>query len=553
MKNLLRFTLIFLILFLASILRFWQLGQVPPSPDWDEVALGYNAYSIMFTGKDEYGKTFPIILRSFDDYKPALYTYFVIPFIKLFDLTIVAVRLPSAIFGIFAVLASYFLVKELFKRDSLALLVSFILAISPWHIQFSRIAFESNVGLAFNIFGVLCFLLGLRRPWILLLSALLLALNLYVYQSEKVFVPLLLIVLVVIFRKELFALPKKYLVIAMFLGLSISLPTVNYTLTNREALSRAQGVSILADPTPLLRENAQRILVDRENKDILGLVLDNRRIFYVKTAISGYLSHFDLNWLFITGDLPRHHAPNMGLLYLWELPFLLIGIYMLAFGAFDKKAKLIIFLWLLIAPIPASITSGVPHAVRTLNFLPTLQIFTAIGVLTAFQSISNIKYKIVKIHIKYLIFTLYFLFFMFNFSYYINQYFVQQNYFASVDWQYGYKEVIETVKKIENKYRRIIVSNEPHLDQSYMFFLFYLKYPPNIYQEEARFASGGFRETHRFGKFEFRPVSWDNEKKEKGILFVGRPLDFPQIDLGHVKTINFLDGKLAIKIVEGYE
>ena len=65
--------LLFLIIFLATVLRFWQLGSVPLSPDWDEVSLGYNAYSIFHTGHDEYGKFFPIVLQSFGDYKPALY------------------------------------------------------------------------------------------------------------------------------------------------------------------------------------------------------------------------------------------------------------------------------------------------------------------------------------------------------------------------------------------------------------------------------------------------------------------------------------------------
>src|SRR5882672_5344130 len=75
------------ILLLAAVLRLWQLGSVPPSPDWDEAALGYNAYSIMQTGKDEYGKFMPIVLQSFDDYKPALYMYFIMPFIPIFDVS----------------------------------------------------------------------------------------------------------------------------------------------------------------------------------------------------------------------------------------------------------------------------------------------------------------------------------------------------------------------------------------------------------------------------------------------------------------------------------
>ena len=545
--------LIILIVIIASALRLWQIGNIPPSPDWDEAALGYNAYSIMQTGKDEYGKSFPIILRSFDDYKPALYTYFIIPFIKLFDLNIVSVRLPSAIFGILTVLATYFLVTELFKKwemgngKMVSLLTSFLLAISPWHIQFSRIAFEANVGLAFNVFAALFFLKSFKKPWFLVLAVLSGAASIYVYQSEKVFTPLLFFSLSIIFRKEIIALPKKYIFLSLLTLFLVLLPMINYMLINKEALARAQGVSIFSDQTPFLKENAKKLLEDRKNKDFLGLVFDNRRILYAKTIISGYLSHFSFNWLFIRGDLIRHHAPSMGIMYLFELPFLLIGIYKLFFSNLNKKAKYLIFSWFLIAPIPASITSGVPHAIRTLNFLPIFQILTAIGILVTFRKIGNLSSLS---YLRNLIFSFFILFFIFNISYYLDQYFVQQNYFTSQDWQYGYKETVFEIKKIEDKYDKIIVTNKPYLDQSYMFFLFYLKYPPGTYQKEAQISSGGFRENHVFGKFEFRPIQWQKEEKNPRILYIGMPSDFPD-GLKVIKVINFLDQKPAIEIVEG--
>lgn len=545
MKGKITYLILFIIIVIASILRLWRIGDVPISPDWDEVALGYNAYSIMQTGRDEYGEFLPIILRSFDDYKPALYAYLIIPFIKLFDLTIFAVRLPSAIFGILTVAGAFFLVKELFalglkKLNSnysamVALLVSGLLAISPWHIQFSRIAFEANVGLAFNVFAVLFFLWGLRKPWLLILSSLFASINLYAYQSEKVFTPLLLIALATIFRKELFLIPKKYIVAAVILGIVVSLPIAHYTLVNRGALSRAKDVSILANTTPFLQENAQRLIRDRERHDYLGLILDNRRVTYLKTITASYLSHFDLNWLFIKGDIARHHAPSMGLLYLWELPFLLIGIYSLIFGSFSKKTKALIFAWFLIAPIPASITSGVPHAVRTLNFLPTFQIFVALGIL-------NVMYQVSSIKLRHLLFAFYLLLITFNFLYYLNQYFIQQNYFHSQYWQYGYEEAVSAIRDVEGDYNKIIVSNQPPLDQSYMFFLFYLKYPPDVYQKEVRFASGKLKETHQFGKFEFRPIHWDTESKDKKILYMGTRDDFP-INVDLVKAVYFYNSK----------
>lgn len=550
------------IVLVASFLRLWQLGHVPPSPDWDEAALGYNAYSIKETGKDEYGEPFPIILRSFDDYKPALYAYIIIPFITLFDLNIFSVRLASAIFGILTVIATYFLVKELFGKHEvplketrsttnyLALISAFLLAISPWHIQFSRIAFESNVGLALNVFSVLFFIKGVKKPFFLVLYAICAASGLYVYQSEKVFVPLLFILLVFVYRNTLLKLPKIHLALPLIVGIIIALPIAHFTLTNKQALTRAQGVSVFSADNQYLNDLSVRNLINREKGDIIGLIFDNRRVWYAKSVISNYLSHYNIYWLFLSGDENRHHPPEMGLLYLWELPFLFIGIYSLIFGNWSIKLKLLTFGLFLLAPVPAAFTTGVPHSVRTLNFLPTFQIFTAVGVITFVMFISKIKYQIANIHIKYLIFTMFFLFFIFNILYYFNQYFVQQNYFYSQAWQYGYKEAVEEVKKIEGEYDKIIVSNQPHLDQSYIFFLFYLKYSPVLYQKVAANASGGFAENHSFGKFEFRPIMWEKETKNSETLYIGRPNDFPD-NANVIKTIHFLDGKEAIKIVEG--
>ncbi|KKU78425.1 MAG: Glycosyl transferase family 39, partial [Candidatus Amesbacteria bacterium GW2011_GWA2_47_70] len=90
-----KFLLIF-ILILASVLRLYKLSSYPAGLNADEAALGYNAYSLMLTGRDEHGHPWPVNLESFGDFKPAGYAYLLIPFIKVFGLTELAVRLPSA-------------------------------------------------------------------------------------------------------------------------------------------------------------------------------------------------------------------------------------------------------------------------------------------------------------------------------------------------------------------------------------------------------------------------------------------------------------------------
>jgi 4-amino-4-deoxy-L-arabinose transferase-like glycosyltransferase len=537
-----KWILVIILILVAGALRLWQVGAVPPSPDWDEAALGYNAYSILHSGKDEYGQFLPVVLRSFDDYKPALYAYLVIPFLFIFGLTLQVVRMPSIIFGVTTVVVVFYLFDHLFNNKKLSFLIAFLLAISPWHIQFSRIGFESNVGLSLNIFGIFFFLKGLKKPYLLPLSIVSFCASIYVYQSEKVFSPLMVLFLIVIFWKQLLQISKKYLFASVLLGLVVILPMGLYLLTNPNALARAKGVSVFSDNSQIA-QSVSRIQQDQQSHDYLGLILDNRRITYVKEIVANYLSHYDLKWLFITGDVSRHHAPFMGLLYLWELPFLLAGIYFFLFSKYDKKVKLLIFGWFFLAPLPASITTGVPHAVRTLNFLPTWQLFTAFGLVGIYGLFANKKQWI-----RYGFFVLVAVIAVFNSIYYLDQYFVQQNYYNSMDWQYGYKQAIAYVDSLSAK--QVIVSNQPPLDQSYMFFLFYLHYNPVLYQSETKNLSGGFREDHQFGRYTFRPIDWSKEAKDAGTVYVGRPGDFPTA-VHVLKTINYLDGSPAIEVVAG--
>lgn len=549
-----------LIILVAIILRFWQLGNVPPSPNWDEAALGYNAYSILLTGKDEYGKFLPVILRSFDDYKPALYSYLVIPFVQFFGLSTFSVRVVSAISGVIAVVATYFLVKQLFSiydtrkddkkntTEAIALLSAGLLAISPWHLQFSRIGFEAQTGLCFNILTVLFFLKSFKKNYFLVLSAFFAGLSIHVYQSEKVYLPLLIIALLVIFWKEFIKIPKKWIIASIFVGVLICLPLVYSILTDSNSLMRARGVSVFADQTQFLKDSVTKYADDSARKDVIGMVLDNRRVEYGKAIVAGYIAHFNLNWLFITGDIERHHAPGMGLLYLFEFPLIFMGIYLLFFGDYSKKTKLTIFAIFLLAPVPASITSGVPHAVRTINFLPTFQIFAALAILQLYYFVNGINIRVIGLKVKYFIFAFLLLIFVFNFLYFLNQYFVQQNKLYSESWLYGYKQAIDFVEPIKGEYDKVVVSNDRPLDQSYIFFLFYTGFDPKKYQELGGTVTGGFKEPHAgFDNYTFREIDFKNEKE--GTLLIGRVEDFPT-GAKVLKKVDYLDGEPAILVVE---
>jgi 4-amino-4-deoxy-L-arabinose transferase-like glycosyltransferase len=536
--------ILFAIIAVAAGLRFYRLGNVPASPDWDETALGYNAYSILKTGRDEYGTFLPLTFRSFDDYKPPLYVYLTVGSVALFGLSVWSTRLPSVIFGIIAVIGVYFLVKELSSgaKDSeiLSLLSSFLLAISPWHVVFSRIAFEANIGLTVCIWAVVCFINGLRKPNFLPVCAFLFSLGMYTYHSERVFLPLLLLVLIISnWNRLTLQYNKKQLALAATIGILLILPLIP-VIFNKTAMLRLKATSVFTDKTAMLARDIRYLEDDQKRNDIIGKILDNRRIVFVKTVISGYLSHYSLRWLYLTGDNPRHHAPDVGLLYFWELPFMLYGI-IVVLKNFRSSQKNMLIGWFLIAPIAASPTTGVPHAVRTLVFLPTFQIFTAVGIVSLLNTISGLKrYSRYGLTIFILGCA------VFNIAYFMDLYFIHTNPEYSEYWQYGYKEAVAFTERVKSKYEKIVVSTA--LDQSYMFFLFYTKYDPVKYLAVGGTRSGSFEEIRNtFDKYEFRKIIWSKEKRDGSILYVGSPAEMPH---GNVLNITFLNGKPAMELAD---
>jgi 4-amino-4-deoxy-L-arabinose transferase-like glycosyltransferase len=544
------------VIMVATILRFFRLGETPPSPDWDEAAIGYNAYSILKTGRDEYGNFLPLTIRSFDDYKPPLYVYSSVPSVALFGLSVFAVRLPSAVFGILAVWGTIFLVRELllplflpkpkkseitlsgvYFVDAVSLLSGLLLSVSPWHIQFSRIAFEANLGLTLNIWLVAFFLRAVRKQTSLVPAAILTALAFYAYHSERIFVPLLILILTLALRGRLFLKNyRKKIIFGLIAGSLLVLPLLPVVLSGT-TLSRFSGTSSFANQTELLSGTVRKLESDLARGDRLGLVFDNRRVEWVKTFAGGYLSHFSPKWLFLTGDNPRHHAPDMGLMYLWELPFLLAGlVWVFKTGSLLRT---VLFGWLLIAPVAAAPTTGLPHAVRTLVFLPVFQIFTAVGLFwTAlfFQTSRILKPALAAFGLLALG----------SFFYFLAMYFDRMDREVSRYWQYGYKEAVAYAEANKNRYEKVVVSLS--LEQPYIFFLFYTKYDPATYLSGGGTRSGGFAANiNAFDKYEFRKINWPEEKRDGSILYIGSPDDIPH-RFGSMVT--YLDGSPAFEIVD---
>lgn len=535
---------LFIIVFIAIFLRFWQIDNVPPSMYWDEVSQGYNAYSILQTGIDEHGEFLPIArFQAFGDYKAPIYIYLDVPFIALFGKTTLAVRFPSAFFGSLTVLLAYFLVCELFysnkDKKKLGLFSSFLLAISPWHIQLSRAAYEANVATFFTVLGILLFFLAKRtKSWIFLLSSLSFVCAFYAFNAHRIFIPLMVIFLGILYWKELF-LKKKAVIFACVLGGILLLPFLFY-LQSPESKLRFNEVNIFSDVSVIKESNR---LIQQDNNTLIAQVLDNRRVLFGLLYIHHYFDFFNPSYLFFSGDgNPRFSLRDNGELFLWELPLLIIGFYYL----FKQKSKsaLVIFGWFILAPIAAATARETPHALRSETYLPTYQIISSFGMVYGFSLINRFS-EIIKNTVTIIFGVIVIL----SFYLFVHNYFVHFPKTFSYEWQYGYKQAVEEADKIKNNYDYIVFTES--YGRPYIYVLFYTNIKPSDFWQDSVVTKDifGFYNVSRVGKFRFRKELVDPSDAGKKVLYVGRAEDIPN-DFKKIKTINFLDGNPAFIIAE---
>ncbi len=499
------------IILIASFLRIYQLNKIPPSLTWDETAWGYNAYSLGIDGKDEFGKFLPVkYLESFGDFKPPMYAYLDIIPIKVFGLSEFATRLPSALFGVLAVLLTYFLVRRIFwkedKANTYALFSSFFLAISPWHILLSRAAFEANIASFFIIFGVWAFLAGVQdKKYYLIFSAISFALSFYTFNTARVVSPILVLLLAVIFRKRLFEI-KKVIILSAIAGCLVVLPILGFLLTPQAGL-RFKEVNIFSDAGVVKTSNLE---IANDNNDIWSKIIHNRRLLFAAEYLKHYFDNLNPSFLFIKGDgNPKFSTQTVGQMYIWDIPFFVFGILFL----FRKKEKnwWLVPLWLLVGIIPAALARETPHALRIESSLPMFQILVAYGLVQFLELVKSRKREI-----TIFIFLLLFL----NFVYFYHDYFSNYKYDYSMEWQYGYKQSIEYVKSVEKNYDYIQVTN--YLGRPYIYYLFYTKTSPEDFRKTATITRDvfGFVDVSGFGKYLF-PQNFNHDlSSSKKVLYI---------------------------------
>jgi 4-amino-4-deoxy-L-arabinose transferase-like glycosyltransferase len=543
-----------LILLIAAVSRFAWLSSIPPSLNWDEVSHGYNAYSVMKTGKDQWGKNWPVFnFRAYGDYPMTLNMYLSIPSIKIFGLNEFGVRFPSALLGFLTVVASYFLAKAIFDSPLSPFLLMFLTAISPWMVLPSRAVFQSTVAQFFLVSGITFFIFAAERkkPSLLILSSFLWAVSGYGYHSTRVVAPALFFATLFIYRDKVVGLlrqNKPVVILSLLIFFFVSIPQL-VNLSSPESRARGKWVFLL-DQGAINQINEQRRLFS--GNPVLSRLIYNKATYLFSHAMANFISYFDPRKLFFKGgDHYQFSVPDMGVLPVVGLPFFYLGLAVLAKGLLKKDEKFwFLASWLVIGLFPAAITKGEFQVIRAASVLPVPQILILLGLIQTIFFLRGCSF----VKGKLLIAAFLVLAFVGSINWWRCFTGLYRTHYSWA-WQYGYKEAVSYAKKHYGEYDKIVFTKrygEPH-----EFVLFYWPWEPSYYQQDPRLVwdyHANWYWVDAFDKFEFWN-DWEVKEKLKiqneklKILLITSPGNW--VEGGKkLKTISFLDGSPAFEIIE---
>ena len=478
------------ILLLATGLRFVGLERVPPGFAPDEASNGYDAYSLLLTGRDQHGALLPLVLRGFNDYRMPLFTYSVIPFIGLFGLTPASVRLTAAFWGLVTVPLAYWLGARMVNRRT-GVVTALLCALSPWHIAFSRLGLEGTL-VAFSVALAMAFLwqwqTDHRSCW-LIGAGVALGLSVYTYSIAKFFAPAVL-ALAALFWKDDVKRHFKAALVALALAACLALPMAYLTLRYPDQMqARYNQIAIFRPDRPL----------PEALREFIGLA-----------AI-----HFSPDYLFIKGDTDiLQHPPFGGQLYWVQAPLLIISLLMISQTRYRRAVGFNIA-WLLMAAIPAALTEpnnpGSGHSLRNILALVPFQTLSAIGLNWIWETHQLRPWsRAIAIGLVALALSL-------NAGWFLRQYVQVYPPQVASRFEDGLQQLVETMYVVEKNYPVVVVSDK--INSPYIYILFFTRYDPvRLHADPPVRGQELFAPVTRVGHYIFGDVEQEYAEREHGLF-----------------------------------
>lgn len=472
------------IVVLGVFLYFHKLDAIPSGFYIDEALPGYNAYSLLKTGKDEYGKVFPVALRFYGSYNPPLYTYFTILPVAFFGLTIFSVRFMAALSGVVSIVVVYYFLKKLSLTKSKATpaIAALLFTISPWAVLYNRVGYE--ISLAFLLFsaGSLFVWLGFKKSRFLVLGLSFLSLSTYVAYTQRFLVPIFILGILLVFAKKInVGKFRKHLILGLVIAAIIQIPHLLIIAT--PAFFPKSGLFYeVATPLAFLRE-----------------------------FFSQYFTYFSPRSLFFLPDPdPQRSVPLLSVFYFWMVIPYFIGLYAL-WKEYRKPAAKYVLLLLLLTPAVAAFTHDPFSTHRALPSLLPMIVVIGLGIDRLICKYPTGKW--VPIFLVLIAGSLVLLW---------RSYFVFLPKERARAWSYGFEQLAEEVKRRPDEW---FVIDQTRIKPAYIQLAFFLQYPPEEFQarvdqsiKDDYYTKTEFDSHYKFANIETRNIDWEEDIYRKQIL-----------------------------------
>ncbi len=469
MKN----KLIYFILALALFLRLFQLGSLPISLFGDEVDAGYQAWSLATTLGDYRGHVLPTYIQSLSEWRAPLLMYVTAPFVGLMGPSTFSVRLPSALLGVASIFLIFLLARQLFpNRKYLGEVAALVLTLSPWHLHYTRNATEQGLFFFLVLLGVYLYLKNLATKKYSAIFLIPFVLTFYTYSIANLFVPVLGLILLIVFPPNWKKIREKNFVIGTLIAVAIFIP-ICYQILFGQATGRFKMINIFNDP-----KIVENVILDRSQPWVknqrLDAVFQNKYLGYAQVFVSNYLTSFSPNFLFLHGDPNyRQSIAHFGEVLIVWAPFLVLGFAFL-FQKENRRANLLILLWLLAIPVPSALTiGGGDHASRLFLMNFPLAIIISLGALSAASFLKKPFITEMAFVFASLLLA--------NFIAYWYQYSENYRYDSAFYWQYGYEPLFKMLRPYLNTNHRIFINNTAN--PTLYRYAFYTALPPLEFQK----------------------------------------------------------------------
>lgn len=501
------------ILLLASVLRFWQLGIIPLGVTHDELGYIFNAYSIAKTGKNVFGETLPFLTWMAKGGWPFMPVpiYFSVPFFWFLDASATTGRLPSAILGVLDVLLIYILIKQIFKNKLLALLSGFFLAISPWHLHFSRSAYDPNYALFFYLLSIVIFLYEMRRDRIPIFSILSFLLAIHSYRGMSIIsLPLFLILI----TYSLLVIKTKLKQALFFsIGVLFIFATLFFVIIKNGNAYFAEGTLLFNNPK--MQEDIDVKIRQAKGPTFVRRLFINKPIYIADKLRENYIKAYSPEFLFLYTEPHQIYSIwSRGRLYFIDLIFIILGIAYLY--KTNKKGGLFITSLLLIGGLPSAV-AGFPVSARIFFLSAIFPIFSAGGILFLLQV--NLFKKI-----KFLTIILLFIIYLFLLGSYLFDYYYRYAQQGAEAWAKSLKDLSFLILENKQKYSNIIVSTTSYGD--FMQYAFYAKLSPEDVQRAWNSRNKLSNESFKTGNVVFTYKCMETKDlsllKKSSILYITR-------------------------------